>query len=154
LFHAPFVQFKTLFPPSKMAPSTLSSKMASLLSTRKANSALRKLTISPPTSKDFSSNDFLSLSTSPILRTAYLSELASHPDFRLGSGGSRLLDGNSLYAENLEREISKFHGAEAALLFNSGFDANEGFFACVPQSGDVILFDAFIHASVHEGVSF
>jgi 8-amino-7-oxononanoate synthase len=135
-----------------MAPSTLSSKMASLLSNRKTNSALRKLTISPPTSKDFSSNDFLSLSTSPILRTAYLSELASHPDFRLGSGGSRLLDGNSLYAENLEREIAKFHGAEAALLFNSGFDANEGFFACVPQSGDVIVFDAFIHASVHEGM--
>lgn len=37
-------------------------------------------------------------------------------------------------------------------MFNSGFDANEGFFACVPQSGDVILFDAFIHASVHEGM--
>lgn len=137
---------------SQMAPSTLSSKMSSLLSTRKANSAFRTLTISPPGSKDFSSNDFLSLSTSPILRSAYLSELNSHPDFRLGSGGSRLLDGNSLYAENLEKQIASFHGAEAALLFNSGFDANEGFFACVPQSGDVIVFDAFIHASVHEGM--
>jgi 8-amino-7-oxononanoate synthase len=135
-----------------MHPSTLSSKMSSLLSTRKANSALRTLTISPATSKDFSSNDFLSLSTSPILRTAYLSELNSYPNFRLGSRGSRLLDGNSLYAENLEKEIADFHGAEAALLFNSGFDANEGFFACVPQSGDVVVFDAFIHASVHEGM--
>lgn len=37
-------------------------------------------------------------------------------------------------------------------MFNSGFDANEGFFACVPQGGDVIVFDAFIHASVHEGM--
>lgn len=37
-------------------------------------------------------------------------------------------------------------------MFNSGFDANEGFFACVPQSGDVVVFDAFIHASVHEGM--
>jgi 8-amino-7-oxononanoate synthase len=135
-----------------MAPSTLSSKLSSLLTTRKANSALRTLTVSPQTSKDFSSNDFLSLSTSPILRTAYLSELNSHPDFRLGSGGSRLLDGNSFYAENLEKEIAQFHGAEAALLFNSGFDANEGLFACVPQTGDVIVFDAFIHASVHEGM--
>jgi 8-amino-7-oxononanoate synthase len=135
-----------------MAHSTLSSKMSSLLSTRKANSALRILTVSPPTSKDFSSNDFLSLSTSPVLRTAYLSELTSHPDFRLGSSGSRLLDGNSLYAENLEKEIAEFHGAEAALLFNSGFDANEGFFACVPQRGDVVVYDAFIHASVHEGM--
>jgi len=126
--------------------------MSSLLSTRKANSAFRALTVSPATSKDFSSNDFLSLSTSPILRTAYLSELNSHPNFRLGSGGSRLLDGNSLYAESLENQIAEFHGAEAALLFNSGFDANEGFFACVPQNGDVIVYDAFIHASVHEGM--
>ncbi|PMD55260.1 PLP-dependent transferase [Hyaloscypha bicolor E] len=135
-----------------MAHSTLSSKMTSLLSARKANSAFRTLTVSPPTSKDFSSNDFLSLSTSPVLRTAYLSELTSHPDFRLGSSGSRLLDGNSLYAETLEKEIAEFHGAEAALLFNSGFDANEGLFACVPQRGDVVVYDAFIHASVHEGM--
>ncbi|KAE9367804.1 PLP-dependent transferase [Stipitochalara longipes BDJ] len=126
--------------------------MTSLLSTRKANSAFRTLTVSPATSKDFSSNDFLSLSTSPILRTAYLSELNSHPNFRLGSGGSRLLDGNSFYAEQLEKEIAEFHGAEAALLFNSGFDANEGFFACVPQNGDAVVYDAFIHASVHEGM--
>lgn len=38
------------------------------------------------------------------------------------------------------------------MLFNSGFDANSGFFACVPQNGDVVVFDAFIHASVHEGM--
>lgn len=38
------------------------------------------------------------------------------------------------------------------MLFNSGFDANEGFFACVPQGGDVVVFDAFIHASVREGM--
>ncbi len=37
-------------------------------------------------------------------------------------------------------------------MFNSGFDANEGFFGCVPQSGDVVVYDAFIHASVHEGM--
>jgi 8-amino-7-oxononanoate synthase len=133
-------------------PPTLSAKMAFLLSNRKANSAFRTLTTSPPTSKDFSSNDFLSLSTSPLLRTAYLTELTSHPNFRLGSGGSRLLDGNSSYAENLEKEIAKFHSAEAALIFNSGFDANEGFFACVPQEGDAVVYDAFIHASVHEGM--
>jgi len=135
-----------------MPLSTLSSKMASRLKTRKANSAFRTLTICPPTSKDFSSNDFLSLSTSSILRTAYLRELASHPNFRLGSGGSRLLDGNSIYAEGLEKEIAEFHGSETALIFNSGFGANEGFFACVPQEGDVVVYDAFIHASVHEGM--
>jgi 8-amino-7-oxononanoate synthase len=148
----PFLIIPKSLTKHQMAPSTLHYKMSSLLGNRKTNSALRTLTISPPTSKDFSSNDFLSLSISPVLRSAYLSELNSHPDFRLGSSGSRLLDGNSLYAENLEKEIAEFHRAEAALLFNSGFDANEGFFACVPQSGDVVLYDAFIHASVHEGM--
>lgn len=101
---------------------------------------------------DFSSNDFLSLSTSPILRSAYLEELNQHPAFRLGSTGSRLLDGNSPYAETLENTIASFHNAEAALLFNSGFDANEGFFACVPQPGDVVIFDEFVHASAREGI--
>ena len=39
-----------------------------------------------------------------------------------------------------------------ALLFNSGFDANVGFFACVPQPGDFIVYDEYIHASVHDGM--
>ncbi|KAF8468482.1 pyridoxal phosphate-dependent transferase [Russula ochroleuca] len=40
----------------------------------------------------------------------------------------------------------------AALLFNSGFDASACFFACVPQTGDALLYDEAIHASVHDGV--
>lgn len=131
---------------------SLESTMASLLSTRRSHLALRALTTVPPSSTDFSSNDFLSLSASPALRTAYLHELASSPSFRLGSGGSRLLDGNSPYAERLEADIAAFHNAPAGLLFNSGFDANAGFFACVPQPGDVVLFDTLIHASVREGM--
>jgi 8-amino-7-oxononanoate synthase len=123
-----------------------------LLSKRRDASALRTLVPSPPTSVDFSSNDFLSLSTSPSLRSAFLHELASDSPFRLGSGGSRLLDGNSVYAEDLERDIATFHRGPAGLLFNSGFDANSGFFACVPQPGDILLYDQAIHASVHDGM--
>jgi len=123
-----------------------------VLDRRRADSALRTLTISPPTSTDFSSNDFLSLSTSSSLRSAFLQELANQPYFTLGSGGSRLLDGNSTYAEQLERDIAAFHRAPAGLLFNSGFDANSGFFSCIPQPGDVIIYDQYIHASVHEGM--
>jgi 8-amino-7-oxononanoate synthase len=126
--------------------------MAALLNKRKTHSALRALTTAPPTSIDFSSNDFLSLSSSPLLKKAYLDELATSANFRLGSGGSRLLDGNSTYAEGLEGEIAAFHRAPSGLLFNSGFDANSGFFSCVPQPGDIILHDQAIHASVHEGM--
>ena len=135
-----------------MKSQPLNDAMASLLSKRKTHSALRALSTAPPSSIDFSSNDFLSLSTSSLLKTAYLRELESSPSFRLGSGGSRLLDGNSPYAEQLEKEIAAFHGASDGLLFNSGFDANSGFFACVPQPGDLILHDEYIHASVHEGM--
>lgn len=70
----------------------------------------------------------------------------------MGSGGSRLLDGNSTYAEQLEKSIASFHDAPSGLLFNSGFDANMAVFSCIPQLGDVILYDQHIHASVHEGM--
>jgi 8-amino-7-oxononanoate synthase len=138
-----------------MAPSALEKSMSTALSKRRQNSTLRALTLPKRNQVDFSSNDFLSLSTSPLLKSAFLSELSHQTNsaqFRLGSSGSRLLDGNSRYAEDLEVEIAAFHGAESGLLFNSGFDANAGFFACVPQRGDVVVYDALIHASVHEGM--
>jgi len=132
--------------------SSLQNAMSTHLANRKASSSLRSLTTAPANSIDFSSNDFLSLSTSPLLKNAFFQELQNHPGLPVGSGGSRLLDGNSKYAEVLERDIAAFHNASAGLLFNSGYDANAGFFATVPQSGDVILYDEFIHASVHEGM--
>jgi 8-amino-7-oxononanoate synthase len=122
-----------------------------LLERRRKNSTLRNLTLPKSGQVDFSSNDFLSLSTNARLKEAYLEELVSS-QLPLGSGGSRLLDGNSSYAEALERDIAAFHGAEAALLWNSGFDANAGFFSCVPQPNDVIVFDELVHASVHDGM--
>lgn len=70
----------------------------------------------------------------------------------LGSGGSRLLDGNSTYAETLENDLAKFYHAPAGLLCNSGFDANVSIFSCLPQPGDVVVFDELIHASVHDGM--
>ncbi|KAH9866346.1 hypothetical protein IAQ61_008351, partial [Plenodomus lingam] len=129
----------------------LTRQLQGLLDRRHKNSTLRNLTLPKPNQIDFSSNDFLSLSTSPQLKALYLDEL-QNTNLPLGSGGSRLLDGNSVYAEELEREIARFHGAEAGLLFNSGFDANAGFFACVPQHGDVIVYDELVHASVHDGM--
>ena len=129
----------------------LERQLQDLLDRRRTNSTLRNLTLPKPGQIDFSSNDFLSLSTSSRLKAEYLAEL-QRTGLSLGSGGSRLLDGNSAYAENLEQEIASFHGAEAGLLFNSGFDANAGFFACVPQPGDVIVYDELVHASVHDGM--
>ncbi|KAK7427612.1 hypothetical protein QQZ08_005887 [Neonectria magnoliae] len=140
----------------------LEAKLASLLARRESRSQLRRLTTVSPGMVDFSSNSYLSLSNHPDVQRAYLSFLnsqlgkpsplpATSPSL-LGSGGSRLLDGNSSFAETLERDISSFHRAPAGLLFNSGFDANVGLFSCVPQPGDVIVYDELIHASVHDGM--
>lgn len=54
-------------------------------------------------------------------------------------------------AEELEVEIAAFHSAEAALLFNSGYDANVGLLASLPQRGDTLLTDELIHASMIDG---
>ncbi|ORY58373.1 pyridoxal phosphate-dependent transferase [Pseudomassariella vexata] len=58
-------------------------------------------------SYDFFSNDFLSLEASGMLREAFFEELALYPGFKLGSTGSRLLDGNNDYIETIEHEIAK-----------------------------------------------
>lgn len=137
----------------KQRGSNLERALSATLDRRRQQSTLRKLTTYPPDSIDFSSNDFISLAQSPVLRAAFLHELnVESTAFPLGSGGSRLLDGNSLYAEELERNIAAFHGAPAGLLCNSGFDANVGLFSCLPQRGDVVIYDEYIHASVHDGM--
>jgi len=52
----------------------------------------------------------------------------------------------------LEARLADFFRNETTLLFKSGFDANVGFFSYVPQLGDVIVYDEYIHASVHDGI--
>ena len=99
---------------------------------------------------DFHTNDYLSLSRSRDLRNHFLRKLQDAPDV-LGSGGSRLLvNGHAHHA--LEARLANFFDSPTALLFNSGLDANVGFFSCVPQPGDVVVYDEYIHASVHDGV--
>ena len=134
-----------------MSPSPLEERLSALLEKRRSQSKLRQLKSSPPGSVDFSSNDFLSLSTNKEFQNDYLA-LLKQAHTPLGSTGSRLLDGNSEFAESLERAVAVFHGAEAALLTNSGFDANVSIFAFLPQQGDVIIYDELIHASVHDGM--
>ncbi|KAI2780411.1 PLP-dependent transferase [Daldinia loculata] len=143
----------------------LDDTLGEVLARRKTHDRLRKLSNTPANFVDFSSNGYLSLSTNPEIQKLLLSRLQAEvaaPDDSngsrdsrrslLGSGGSRLLDGNSPFAESLEAKIASFHGAEAALLFTSAYDANTGLLGSVPQPGDVILYDELIHASVHDGM--
>ncbi|KAH8551537.1 putative aminotransferase [Umbelopsis sp. PMI_123] len=131
---------------------SLTKQLQTVLDKRRDILKLRRLVVNPPDSIDFSSNDFLGLARSKEFRDRFMAELQAFEHPPLGSTGSRCLDGNSQYSLDLEARIAKFHHAEAALLFNSGFDANSGVFSTIPQPGDVIFYDELIHASVHEGM--
>jgi 8-amino-7-oxononanoate synthase len=101
---------------------------------------------------DFASNDYLGLARSNQLKTAVWEELSHWEDRIYGSTGSRLLTGNTAYAEALEEEIAKFHGYEAGLLYNCGYMANLGLLSSVAGLEDVIFYDIDVHASSRDGI--
>ncbi|KAH8200996.1 hypothetical protein TruAng_004855 [Truncatella angustata] len=139
----------------------LETTLEAILTRRQNANKLRRLTINDPNKVDFSSNDYLSLSQDVAIQREILARLEARVAAAecgglskgiLGSGGSRLLDGNSSFAEEIEQKIARFHGSPAGLLFNSAYDANIGLLSCVPQPGDIVLYDEAIHASVHDGM--
>lgn len=101
---------------------------------------------------DFCSNDYLGFARSEELNALIAGELAKHPGYPTGSTGSRLLSGNSTYAEHLEEEIALFHHAPAGLLFNSGYAANLGLLSAVAGRGDTVVCDELAHASIIDGI--
>ena len=125
-------------------PSTITA----LLQQRKNKESLRSLKSFIP-SIDFSSNDYLGFSTKGYLHQEIK---LLEPSLKTGSTGSRLISGNSQLFNEIENDIAKFHQAESALIFNSGYDANLGLLSSVPQKGDLILSDELIHASLIDGI--
>ena len=68
-----------------------------------------------------------------------------------GATGSRLLSGNDSYTEEVERKLSNIFNSEAALIFNSGYAANQAVLSSIPQKGDTILYDELAHACIRDG---
>lgn len=99
---------------------------------------------------DFSSNDYLALAGSSRLKAAITS--AVQRGVPVGAGGSRLLRGNHPEHEALEAEAAVFFGAERVLYFGSGYAANTALFSTLPQRSDLVVLDALVHASAHEGI--
>jgi len=106
--------------------------------------------LSPRVGVDFASNDYLGLAECALYRDAAREALGR--GIPLGAGGSRLLRGNHPEIEGLELAAARFFGSESALFFGAGFTANEALLSTAPQRGDVILHDALVHASCHEGM--
>ncbi|GJN93692.1 hypothetical protein Rhopal_006749-T1 [Rhodotorula paludigena] len=116
---------------------------------------LRALDPAPPASTalvDFSSNDYISFGQSPKLRRKLADEIGAPTTPLYGPPSSRLLDGNSPLHASLEHRLAAFFHGPSALLFNSGFDANAGLWACLPGPDDWIVYDELVHASIHDGM--
>jgi 8-amino-7-oxononanoate synthase len=97
---------------------------------------------------NFSSNNYLGIANHPALAAA---AKAAIDRYGCGSGASRLISGNMALHEELESRLAAFKGTEAALVFNSGFQANIGVISTLAGDGDAIFSDALNHASIIDG---
>ncbi|QJW91824.1 8-amino-7-oxononanoate synthase [Spirosoma taeanense] len=120
------------------------------LAVRQKNGLLRQLRTSDGL-VDFCSNDYLGFARSAELAAAIRQADAVRTNSRSGATGSRLLAGQTELANQVEQALARFYQTETALIFNSGYDANLGLMACLPQAGDLLLTDELIHASMIDG---
>ena len=129
----------------------LPQKLIQKLEKRATVDALRSLTQTEGLI-DFSSNDYLGFTRERKISEMTRKLLQENGEPRHGASGSRLLSGNHALYPKLESFLAKHHQADAALVFNSGYDANLGLFSSVPQRGDVVFYDELIHASIRDGI--
>lgn len=97
---------------------------------------------------NFSSNDYLGLSSHPAIARAALEAVS--PVF--GSGASRLMCGTTAYHRLLEDKVAVFKNKEAALVFNSGYQANVGVISALVGKNDAVFSDRLNHASIIDGI--
>ncbi|WP_326696335.1 8-amino-7-oxononanoate synthase [Streptomyces sp. NBC_01754] len=97
---------------------------------------------------DLASNDYLGLTRHPLV-----TEAAAEAARRWGAGstGSRLVTGSTTLHAELESELARFCGFEAALVFSSGYAANIAALTALTGPGSLIVSDAGNHASVVDG---
>jgi 8-amino-7-oxononanoate synthase len=122
-------------------------KLQARLDTRRREGNLRALP-APSGRVDFTSNDYLGLARLPGPTPGASAAVAGR-----GSTGSRLLSGNHPMYEETERLVAAFHRAGAALIYNSGYDANLGLLSALLQRTDYVFYDRSVHASIRDGLS-
>jgi 8-amino-7-oxononanoate synthase len=94
---------------------------------------------------DFASNDYLGLARNKEIIDAARQAISKHGT---GARASRLLGGGAALDRQAEEALADWLGAEAALLFATGFQANLGLLTALVQRGDVLFSDQLNHASL------
>lgn len=100
---------------------------------------------------NLSSNDYLGLSSSDLQRQ-FIDRVDFSSNFLLSNPSSRLMTGNSPYYTQLEEKIAELYHKESALVLSSGFMLNCGALPALTQSGDCIIADKLVHASMIDGM--
>lgn len=94
------------------------------------------------------SNNYLGLANHPVLIEA---ACRATRELGVGSGASRLISGSMSLHHRLEERIAAFKGTEAALVFNTGYAANNGIIQGLLGPGDSVFSDSLNHASIIDG---
>lgn len=97
---------------------------------------------------DFCSNDYLGLTQDQRVKKA---AIAAIERFGTGAGASRLVTGDTPLHAELERHLADLKGAEAAIVFGSGYLANIGIAPALVGEGDLLLVDELAHACLYGG---
>jgi glycine C-acetyltransferase len=97
----------------------------------------------------FCSNNYLGLSNHPKLKAAAIAAVESHG---VGSGSVRPIAGTMDIHMELEKRLARFKGADASLVYQTGFAANAGLIPQLAGKGDVIVSDELNHGSIIDGV--
>ena len=132
-----------------MGVATLDEHLEQKLRRREQEGLMRALTPNR-LPVDFFSNDYLGLARSGDL-AEQIEKVHRTIGLKNGSTGSRLLSGNSSFAEEAECQLADVFQSESCLILNSGYAANLAVLSSIPQKGDTILYDQLAHASLKDG---
>lgn len=95
-----------------------------------------------------SSNDYLGLCSHPRLKQSAKKALNN---WGVGSGAARLISGNMIIFQELEKRLATFKRTEDVLIFSTGYMANLGLLSALGQREDIIYSDELNHASIIDG---